>query len=231
MKNFATLTATTIVAATLATANAQTFSPNLNNVELGLNAGYQQGLSGGLTLRAANVAGPLGFRVGIDYSMVNDALNDSAAYIPGTGVTVASRKVAGDKESGNSTTASLDATYDLPSALPGVNAYVYGGVRYNLFNASLNQSASGAGTVTYSTNQLGLGAGVAAGYALTGNLSLTGDLGVDYYFPSSFSTNTGGVNGTGDTYQRGQGGYDEVNTLVNQPSTSVKAKIGLAYRF
>ena len=92
-------------------------------------------------------------------------------------------------------------------------------------------ATSGSGKVTYSTGQFGLGAGVAAGYALTGNLSLTGDLGLDYYFPSDFSTNTGGVNGTGDTFKRGEGGYDDVNTLVNQPTTSFKAKLGLAYRF
>ena len=66
---------------------------------------------------------------------------------------------------------------------------------------------------------------------ITGNLSITGDLGVDHYFASSFRTNTGGTDGTGDTYNPGEGGYDDINTLVNQPTTSVKAKIGLAYRF
>lgn len=226
MKNYVVLT---IAAAALATANAQTFTSNLNNVELGLTGGYQGGLSGGLTLRAGNVAGPLGFRIGVDYTNVSDALNDNAAFLPG--VTVAQRKAAGDKESGSSTTVALDATYDLPSTVAGVNAYVYGGGRYNNFSATLDQTSSGSGKVTYSTSQFGLGAGVAAGYALTGNLSLTGDLGLDYYFPSDFSTNTGGVNGTGDTFKRGQGGYDDVNTLVNQPTTSFKAKLGLAYRF
>ena len=229
MKNFAALTVSTLAAASLATAGAQTFTPNLNNVELGLTAGYQQGLSGGVTLRAANVAGPVGLRASVDFNKVNDSLNDNAAYIPGTSFTVAQRKAAGDTESGSSTTVGLDATYDLPSMVPGVNAYVYGGARYNNFSATLDQGS--AGKVTYTTNQFGLGAGVAAGYALTGNLSLTGDLGVDYYFPSSFSTNTGGVNGTGDTYQQGQGGYAEVDNLVNQPTTSFKAKIGLAYHF
>lgn len=228
MKNYVVLT---IAAAALATANAQTYTPNLNNVELGLTGGYQGGLSGGLTLRAGNVAGPLGFRIGVDYTNVSDALNDNAAFLPSGNVTVAQRKAAGDKESGSSTTVALDATYDLPSTVAGVNAYVYGGGRYNNFSATLDQTSSGSGKVTYSTSQFGLGAGVAAGYALTGNLSLTGDLGLDYYFPSDFSTNTGGVNGTGDTFKRGQGGYDDVNTLVNQPTTSFKAKLGLAYRF
>ncbi len=231
MKNFVALTVSTIAAATLATAGAQTFTPNLNNVELGLTGGYQQGLSGGITLRAANVAGPVGVRASVDYNNVDNSLNDNAAYIPGTGVTVAQRKAAGDKEYGNSVTVGLDATYDLPSMVPGVNAYVYGGPRYNNFNATLDQASSGAGKVTYTTNQFGLGAGVAAGYAITGNLSLTGDLGVDYYFPSSFSTNTGGANGTGDTYNQGEGGYAEVDNLVNQPTTSFKAKLGIAYRF
>ncbi|WP_407570884.1 hypothetical protein [Deinococcus altitudinis] len=231
MKNLALLTVSTLAAATLATAGAQTFTPNLNNVELGLTGGYQQGLSGGISVRAGNVAGPIGVRASVDYNNVSDSLNDNAAYIPGTGVTVGARKAAGDTESGHSTTVGLDATYDLPSMLPGVNAYVYGGARYNNFAATLNQASSGAGQVTYTTNQFGLGAGVAAGYAITGNLSLIGDLGVDYYFPSSFSTNTGGANGTGDTYNKGEGGYDEVDTLVNQPTTSFKAKVGVAYRF
>ncbi|WP_407539153.1 hypothetical protein Q0M94_13375 [Deinococcus radiomollis] len=231
MKNLAALTISTIAATSLATAGAQTYTPNLNNVELGLTAGYQQGLSGGITVRAANVAGPVGVRASVDFNNVSDSLNDNAAYIPGTAVTVAQRKAAGDTESGSSTTVGLDATYDLPSMVPGVNAYVYGGARYNKFSATLDQTSSGSGKVTYTTNQFGLGAGVAAGYAITGNLSLTGDLGVDYYFPSSFSTNTGGVNGTGDTYQQGQGGYAEVDNLVNQPTTSFKAKIGLAYHF
>ena len=81
MRSLAALTLT--IAATATTAGAQTFTPNLNNVELGLNAGYQQGLSGGLTLRAANIAGPIGIRVGIDYSNVTDSLNDNVAYLPG----------------------------------------------------------------------------------------------------------------------------------------------------
>lgn len=231
MKNLAVLTVSTLVAAAFATAGAQTYTPNLNNVELGLSAGYQQGLSGGVSLRAANVAGPIGVRISADHSRVNDALNDDAAYLPGGAITVGQRKAAGDVESGSSTTVGLDATYDLPSQISGVNAYVYGGARYNNFSATLDQTSSGSGKVTYTTNQFGLGAGAAIGYAITGNLSVTGDLGVDYYFPSSFSTNTGGIDGTGDTYNRGEGGYDEVNTLVNQPTTSFKAKLGLAYRF
>ncbi len=231
MKNLVALTVSTLVAGTLATATAQTFTPNLSNVELGLSAGYQQGLTGGVSVRAGNIAGPVGIRVSADHASVKDSLNDNAEAIPGTGITVAQRKAAGDTESGSSTTVGIDATYDLPSMVPGVNAYVYGGARYNNFSATLDQTSSGSGKVTYTTNQFGLGAGVAAGYAITGNLSITGDIGVDHYFGGSFSTNTGGVNGTGDTYNKGEGGYAEIDNLVNQPVTSVKAKIGLAYRF
>jgi len=228
MKNFAVLTASTLAAASLATAGAQTYTPNLNNVELGLSAGYQQGLSGGVSLRAANVAGPIGVRISADHSNVNDALNDNANF-GGTGTWAQYKQSTGATESGSSTTVGLDATYDLPSQISGVNAYVYGGARYNHFSAVADFSNAGLGKTTYTTNQFGLGAGAAIGYAITGNLSVTGDLGVDYYFPSSFTSDDG--NGNTDTYNRGEGGYDDVNTLVNQPSTSFKAKLGLAYRF
>lgn len=230
MKNSVTLTVSALVLAAFATANAQTatFIPNLNNVELGLNAGYQTGLSGGLTVRAANVAGPIGFRIGVDYSMVNDSLNDNAT-IGGIAIVKLQKNTdPNTKESGSSLTTSLDATYDLPSTIPAVNAYVYGGARYNMFKANLYSPAAQA-TTTYSTNQLGLGAGVAAGYALTGNFSLTGDLGVDYYFPSSFNTDDG--KGTSDTITRSQAGYAEYDNLINQPKTALKAKVGIAYRF
>ncbi|GGJ61967.1 hypothetical protein [Deinococcus aquiradiocola] len=224
MKNFLALTAT-VVAATLATAGAQTYTPNLNNVELGLNGGYQQGLSGGITLRAGNVAGPFGFRVGADYSRVNDSLNDDANLGLGTWGTY---KQAGGSESGHSTTLSADATYDLPSAVPGVNAYVYGGARYNMFQA-VADFGNGGGKTTYTANQIGLGAGVAAGYAITGNLSLTGDLGYDHYFAGPISYNDGTNSGTVSSSDGAA--YTNLDSLVNQPTNVVKAKIGLAYRF
>lgn len=228
MKTTVTLTASALVLAAFATANAQTFTPNLNNVELGLNAGYQGGLSGGVTVRAGNVAGPIGFRIGIDYAAVNNSLNDNATVGGIAIVQLQKNTDPNTKESGSSLTTSLDATYDLPSSIPAVNAYVYGGARYNMFKASLYSPAAQA-TSTYSTNQLGLGAGVAAGYALTGNLSLTGDLGVDYFFPSSFRTDDG--KGNTDTITRSQAGYSDYDNLINQPKTVLKAKIGVAYRY
>ncbi len=226
--------AVTVIAG-LASAGAQTMTPTLlptlGNVEFGLRGGFDQGLSGGVTLHVRNVSGPLGVRLSADYSGVDDALNDNAAFIPGGGVTVAQRKAAGDKESGTSTTIGLDATYDLPSVIPNFSAYAYGGVRYNNFSATLDQTSSGSGKVTYSTNQLGLGIGAVGQYALSPNLSAAGDLGVDYYFPGNFSSNQGGTSGTGDTFKPGEGGYSDVNTLVNQPTTNFKAKIGVVYKF
>jgi hypothetical protein len=203
-------------------------TPASNKIELGLNGGYQQGLSGGVSVRVPNVIGKVGVRVSGDYSNVSDSLNDDA--IVGGLKPVAIAKALGATESGSSMAVGVDGTYDLPSMVPGVNSYVYGGGRYSNFSATLTQPSVTA--VTYTSSQLGLGAGVAAGYALTRNLSLTGDLGADYYFdPSSFNSNVGGANGTGDSFKKGEAGYDEINTLVNQPSTSVKAKIGLSYHF
>ncbi|ULH15904.1 hypothetical protein MF271_04550 [Deinococcus sp. KNUC1210] len=216
----------------LASAGAQTFTPNLSNVEFGLRGGYEMGLSGGVTVHVRNVSGPLGVRFSADYSNVSDSLNDSA-NVPLFG-NWGTLKSQGAAESGSSTTVGVDLTYTLPSTVAGVDAYLYGGGRYNNFNAvadftNYGAAGSNAGKTTYSTNQFGLGAGVVGQYALTPNLSLAGDLGVDYYFPSGISTNDG--NGNTDTFNQGETGYDDLNALVNQPTTNFKAKIGIVYRF
>lgn len=237
MKKMIALTAL----AGLATAGAQSFTANLNNVEFGLRGGYEQGLSGGVTLHVRNVAGPIGVRLSADYSMVSDALNDNATF-PLLG-SFATLKSQGVTESGHSTTVGLDATYTLPSTVPGVDAYVYGGGRYNNFNAvadftkfgtpvaatAVRAAATTSNAVTYSTNQFGIGAGVVGQYALTSNLSLAGDLGVDYYFPSTITSNDG--NGNSVDFAPGTAGYSDLDALVNQPTTSFKAKIGVVYRF
>ncbi len=211
----------------LATAGAQGYSANFNNVELGLSAGYQGGLSGGVTAHARNVIGAFGLRLGADYTVVADALNDNAPLIPG-GLTFGSIKQStGATESGRSATVGLDVTYDLGTLGAGLNTYVYAGPRYNAFSASTSQ---GNNTSTYTVNQFGLGAGVAAGYALANNLTLTGDLGVDYFFPGA-AINTDDGQGNTDSFARGEGGYSDLDTLVNQPTTSFKAKIGLSYKF
>ncbi|WP_189087496.1 hypothetical protein [Deinococcus ruber] len=225
----------------LASAGAQTFTPNLSNVEFGLRGGYDMGLSGGVTVHVRNVSGPLGVRFSADYANVSDALNDNANYpLLGNWGTLKSQGAA---ESGSSTTVGVDLTYTLPSTIAGVDAYVYGGGRYNNFNAVADFSKYGtpaatslavstaatSSSTTYSTNQFGLGAGVVGQYALTPNLSLAGDLGVDYYFPSAISSNDG--NGNTDTFNQGEAGYDDLNALVNQPTTNFKAKIGIVYRF
>ncbi|WP_425147334.1 hypothetical protein [Deinococcus sp.] len=225
------ITALTVLAG-LTTAAAQTFTPVPSNVELGLRGGYEQGLSGGVTLHVRNVAGPIGLRLSADYSNVTDSLNDNA-NVPLLG-TWGSLKAQGATESGTSTTVGLDATYTLPSTVPGVDAYVYGGARYNNFNAvadftNFGTTGSNAGKSTYSTNQFGLGAGVVGQYALTPSLSLAGDLGIDYYFPSSIMTNDG--NGNTATFTQGASGYSDLDALVNQPTTNFKAKIGIVYKF
>ncbi|MFC4452822.1 hypothetical protein [Deinococcus sonorensis] len=222
MKTLIALTA----ASALATAGAQAVSPNFNTIDLGLSAGYQGGLSGGVSVHARNVIGAFGLRIGADITKVNDALNDSAAFGP-TGTWGDYKNSANATESGRSTTIGVDATYELGDIAPGISTYAYAGPRYNMYSATADFGSSGK--TTYTTNQLGLGAGAVAGYAIGNGLTLTGDLGVDYYFPSSINSNDGA--GNTDTFARGEAGYAEADALVNQPRTVLKAKLGIAYRF
>ena len=214
------------VAATTATAGAQ----SLSGLELGLTGGYAGGLSGEIFVHAPNVAGPVGVKAGLAYSRGNNGVNDSAPYDP-SGVlfpntyTIANAKNDGfvTGEGSSSTVASLDATYGLGEVTPGVDATLYGGGRYGMFNAS---ESSGSNTTTYSSNAFGIGAGVMVSYALTGGLSLVGDLGVDQYFKSG-TINTNDGRGNTGTIRSGEAGYSAIDNRVVRPGTVFKARIGL----
>lgn len=221
--------------ASLATAGAQ-------SVELGLTAGYANGLSGELFVHAPNVAGPVGVKVGVSMTRPVDSINDKAPYDPsgaifpstytfGNAKQPTSQGGQGVTESGSHTVFSVDGTYGLGEFAPGAEAMVYAGGRYGMFKSS--ESVSGA-TSTFSSNAFGLGFGSMASYALSGNLSLVGDLGVDYFFNGgAIKRNSTLANGqtSNDTYSPGDADFATYNNRVVRPGVVFKARIGVKTSF
>ncbi|GGN31516.1 hypothetical protein [Deinococcus daejeonensis] len=211
------------VAATTATAGAQ----SLSGLELGLTGGYAGGLSGEIFVHAPNVAGPVGVKAGVAYTRAADAINDNSPELPGISGpndTFGKAKAEGRaSESGSHTVVSLDGTYGLGELTPGVDATLYGGGRYGMFRSVADFGSLGA--TTYSSNAFGLGAGVMVSYALTGGLSLVGDLGVDHYFKSTIRRDDG--NGNTDSIATNDGSYRDFDARVVRPGTVFKARIGL----
>ncbi len=219
MKKLISLT----ILAAAATAGAQTF----NNIELGLTGGYAGGLSGEVFVHAPNVVGPVGVKVGVAYTRPSDSINDSSPELPGISgpnETFGAAKQAGRAtESGSQTVISVDGTYGLGEVAPGVDTMVYGGARYGMFKST--EAYGSSGSTTYSSNAFGVGAGAMASYALTGNLSLVGDLGADYFFKSAITTSKG------DTISTSDGSYSTFDSRVVRPGTNFKARIGVKYMF
>lgn len=212
----------TILAAVTA-AGAQSF----NNLELGLTGGYAGGLSGEVFVHAPNVIGPVGVKVGVAYTRPRDSINDASPELPGISgpnETFGAAKQAGRaSESGRQTVISVDGTYGLGEVAPGVDTMIYGGARYGMFKSTEDYGSSGS--TTYSSNAFGIGAGAMASYALTGNLSLVGDLGADYFFKSAITTSKG------DTIATNDGSYSAFDSRVIRPGTNFKARLGVKYMF
>ncbi|WP_029478237.1 outer membrane protein [Deinococcus frigens] len=227
MKKLISLT----ILAVSATAGAQAF----NNLHLGLTGGYAGGLSGEVFVHAPNVIGPVGVKVGVAYTRPSDSINDASPELPGLsgpGETFGAAKQAGRAtESGSQTVVSIDGTYGLGEVAPGIDTLVYGGVRYGMFRA--NEEYGSGRTTTYSSSSFGLGAGAMASYALTGNLSLVGDLGADYFFNSAINVNATKTDGTSysDRYDTSDGSYAENGARFIRPGTNFKARIGVKYMF
>ncbi|PTA69049.1 hypothetical protein [Deinococcus arcticus] len=227
MKMLLPATLLTLVAGT---AGAQ----SLNGIELGLTGGYAGGLSGEFFVHAPNVVGPIGVKAGVAYTRAADAINDSAptGLGPGSLATYGDLKKPtsqgglGYTESGSHTVASLDGTYSVGELAPGVGAALYAGGRYGMFRSDIGDSSQ---RTSYSSNAFGLGAGVMLSYALTGGLSLVGDLGVDTFFQSGITTNDNRGNTT--TTNPGQGDYNTVSNIFVRPGTVFKARIGVKTTF
>ncbi len=226
-----------LIAVTVLSAAATAGAQAINNLELGLTGGYAGGLSGEVFIHAPNVVGPVGVKVGVAYSKPTDPVNDSADLSGGAGLLTLNnlRGIYGANnvpESGSQTVISADATYGLGEVAPGVDTLVYGGVRYGMFNSTYSISGTDAYT-TYSSNSLGLGAGAMASYALTGNLSLVGDLGADYFFKSTINKTGKDVSGgtLNDSFATSEPGYSYEDAAFNRPGTNFKARIGIKYMF
>jgi hypothetical protein len=224
MKKIAALT----IAAALATASAQTTTitatptvytaPTLGNIELGLLAGYENGLSGEGYLLARNLLGPVGVRVTGSYSRLTNPFDYNAVFV---GTTTYGQLNPGGSQSGSQTVFGIDATYNVGEVAPGFGVDVYAGPRYSMFSGT-NFNASGAAGSTVNVSQFGIGAGILAGYEIADNLNLVADLGGSYYFPGTFSDQNGAVPSSS---------YATYDGFVNQPQGSFKAKIGISYRF
>ncbi|GAA5511696.1 hypothetical protein Dcar01_00409 [Deinococcus carri] len=229
------------LSAGLATAGAQTVntipatpvSTGLSGVELGLTGGYAGGLSGELFVHAPNVAGPFGVKAGISLTRPSDSINDNSAVDP-SGVLFPSTLTFGEAkqqglatESGSRTVVSLDGTYGLGEVTPGVGTTVYAGGRYGMFRSTADFGNSGSRS--YSSSAFGIGAGVMVSYALTGNLSLVGDLGIDQFFGSSITVSSS--NGNVDTFNSSDAGYNDVNSQFVRPGTVFKARVGIKTSF
>lgn len=220
--------------ATAATAGAQ-------SIELGLTGGYAGGLSGEVFIHSPNVIGPVGVKFGVAYARAADAINDSAPYDP-SGVIFPTTYTFGNAkqstasggqdatESGTHIIVGLDATYGLGELAPGIETTLYAGGRYGMFRST--EAVSGAST-TYSSNGLGLGGGAMVSYALTGNLSVVGDLGADYFFkgPIGISSKKADGTTTTDSISRNDANYATFNNRVVRPGVEFKARIGIKYSF
>ncbi|BDP41101.1 hypothetical protein DAETH_10700 [Deinococcus aetherius] len=219
------------ISAGLATAGAQTLGVGFSTgggLELGLTGGYANGLSGEAFVHAPNLAGPFGLKVGASYTRAADAINDSSPVDP-TGTLFPTTYTFGQakqdgvaSESGSHTVLSVDGTYNVGELTPGVGATLYAGGRYGFFRSTEDYGTSGS--TTYSSNAFGIGAGVMVSYALAGNLSLVGDLGVDQFFGSSINTGS-------DTFQQGEAGYSAISNKFVRPGTVFKARIGVKTTF
>jgi len=218
------------LAGLLTAAMAQKFS-----VEAG--AGFYGELGGQLALVVEDLAPglPLGVRLGAGFA-TSDALDDGVELAPGTkwGDYKKNNKL---NEWGQNVTLSLDVLYKLGGqmGLP-VELAPYLGVRYNLFSGGFSDPENnlpGTKSYTVTSNQLGLGAGVRLAYPLMSNLSLVGDLGVDYYLNACFSgevVDDSGGKTTSTTCPKDTG-YDNLDKFVTQPNWVFKLRLGAAYRF
>ncbi|EYB67903.1 hypothetical protein DEIPH_ctg031orf0046 [Deinococcus phoenicis] len=221
------------LSAGLATAGAQTYSTGLNGVELGLTGGYAGGLSGEAFVHVPNVAGPIGVKAGVSFTRPSDSINDNSPVDPvgvlfPTTYTFGQAKADGvATESGSRTVVSLDGTYSLGEVTPGVGTTLYAGGRYGMFRSTADYGNSGS--TTYSSSAFGIGAGVMVSYALAGNISLVGDLGIDQFFGSSINVTSS--NGNVDTYTRSDAGYNDVSNQFVRPGTVFKARIGIKTSF
>lgn len=225
---------TTLAALTAATLTATAGAQSITNVELGLTGGYAGGLSGEAFIHAPNIVGPIGLKFGVAYTNPSDAINDSSDLGFGTfgnAKKPISQGGLGATEYGSHLIVGLDGTYGLGELAPGIDATLYAGGRYGMFKST--EDYGGGVSSDWTSNSFGIGAGAMLGYALTGNISLVGDLGVDYFFKSPITqtqhTATGATQTT--TYGTSDSFYATADNRFVRPGTVFKARIGVKFTF
>lgn len=224
MKTLLRLTALALTAAA-STAAAQTAGFQ-QPLEFGLTGGYTGGLSGEAFVHMPNVAGPVGVKLGVSTGAAQ--LNDSATFgsaTYGDFKRIAAAAGTTIRDGGSNTVISADGTYSLGEFAPGVDATVYAGARYGLFNRYISY---GTDSTAYSSGSFGVGGGVMASYALTPSTSIVGDLGANHFFSSGITSNDGT---TSETLNPGEEGYNDARSLLNLPGTQFKAHVGVKFRF
>jgi len=202
--------------------------------------GFYGGLGGQLALVVEDLAPglPLGVRLGAGFA-TSDALDDSVEYPLLSGIKWGDYKKNNKlNEEGQNVTLSLDVLYKMGKqvGLP-VELAPYLGVRYNLFSGGHTDPENNVPvkSFTVTSNQLGFGGGVRLAYPLMTNLSLVGDLGVDYYLNACLFTvivpDSGDIDTIRLTICPGDRVYDDLDESVTQPNLVFKLRLGAAYRF
>jgi hypothetical protein len=201
-------------------------------------AGFYTGFSGQLAVMAEDLPGlPLGLRLGVGFAST-DALDDNYDQYPVTaGTKWGTFKKSNElSEWGQNVTVSLDVHYKL-AQVQGISVAPYVGVRYNMFSGGYTDpknKVSGIKSETFSSNSFGFGVGVRAAYPVMPNLSLVGDVGVDYYLQACIQGTRvdDAGNSTTNTVCPSDSGYKYANEFVTQPDGLVlKLRLGAAYRF
>ena len=198
-------------------------------------AGFYTGFSGQLAVVAEDLPGlPLGLRLGVGFAST-DALDDNYDMGGGTKWGTAKKNLE-LSEWGQNVTVSLDVLYKL-TQVQGISVAPYLGVRYNMFSGGSTDpknKVSGMKSVTFSSNSFGFGVGVRAAYPVMPNLSLVGDVGVDYYLQACIQGTLvdDAGNSTSITVCPSDSNYKSANEFVTQPDGLVlKLRLGAAYRF
>lgn len=199
-------------------------------------AGFYTGFSGQLAVVAEDLPGlPLGLRLGVGFAST-DALDDNYDMGPDTKWGTAKKNLE-LSEWGQNVTVSLDVLYKL-TQVQGISVAPYLGVRYNMFSGGATDPKDklpGVKSGTYSSNAFGFGLGVRAAYPVMPNLSLVGDVGVDYYLQACIQgteVDDAGKLSISGTVCPSDSNYKSVNSFVTQPDGLVlKLRLGAAYRF
>jgi opacity protein-like surface antigen len=110
-------------------------------------------------------------------------------------------------------------------------AFALGGVRHSRYTGTFNY-VGGNEKFNVTTNQWGLGLGLESYFAMSRRVDLMLSAGVDQYFKSTLSGHDTSYSPNGESVN-GRDGYDykTADDAINQPKTSLRVMMGIAYAF